>query len=120
MSATHVLKAHPLPFEAVWDGRKPYEIRVDDRHFQAGDVLVLKLYDPDSKTYGAREIEADVTYKTRGGEWGLPAHLCVLGLGNIRRIHTSRPAPPRHVAHCNACEGTRVLDGDLCAECVPS
>jgi hypothetical protein len=92
----HHLKTWPIPFTAIWDGLKPYEVRQDDRNFQVGDELVLQIWDPGTKTYGNRTIEAMVTYKTASGHFGVPSGVCVLGLGNVRRIQVSRTtSPPR-------------------------
>jgi hypothetical protein len=86
------LRTWPEPFQAVLDGRKPYEIRVNDRGFQVGDVLHLVEFDP--KIYQqydnavlaltGREVRKLVTYMTAGGAWGLPPDLCVLGLGEVQ------------------------------------
>jgi hypothetical protein len=84
----HDLKTWPGPFAAILDGSKPYEIRKDDRGFRVGDTLRLREWHPHTglgEMYGGglytgREVRAKVTYKTSGGEWGLPADLCVLGI----------------------------------------
>lgn len=78
--SNHVLKTHPGPFEEVWAGRKSYEIRVSDRDFAVGDTLELREFEPSSEWYSGRKLIARVTYMTRGGEWGLPPNLCVLGI----------------------------------------
>lgn len=38
----HELKTDPLVFDDVAEGRKPFEIRKDDRGFEWGDVLKLR------------------------------------------------------------------------------
>jgi hypothetical protein len=42
----HELKTWPQFFARLVDGSKTFEIRKDDRVFQAGDTLVLREYDP--------------------------------------------------------------------------
>ncbi len=94
MSRTHILKTWPEPFQAVLDGRKRYEIRVNDRFFVVGEVLHLKEYRVDIAEAGAlgegaftgREAFARVTYMSPGGTWGLPANLCVLSIELEQRI----------------------------------
>lgn len=95
MPREHRLKTWPEPYEAVASGRKPYEIRVDDRGFAVGDVLVLEEWDPENvfdeaswsvirpRGYTGRSVTKVVTYMTPGGKWGLPVELCVLGLADI-------------------------------------
>lgn len=42
----HHLKCWPTFFDALRDGRKPFEVRRNDRGYQTGDVLVLHKWDP--------------------------------------------------------------------------
>lgn len=41
----HYLKIKPEYFQAVIDGRKPFEIRLNDRKFRVGDEIYLKEFD---------------------------------------------------------------------------
>lgn len=98
---THELKTHPNPFAATWYGKKLYEIRENDRDFQVGDWVKLLEFVPCPRcdgcgrvwdngdrtdcgcdephgTYTGRFIIGEVTYMTKGGEWGLPEELCVM------------------------------------------
>ena len=43
----HVLKIWPSFFQEMIDGKKPFEVRKNDRDFRVGDVLKLLAYDPD-------------------------------------------------------------------------
>lgn len=42
---THELKTDPLLFEKSLLGLKPFEIRVNDRCFKEGDILILRETD---------------------------------------------------------------------------
>lgn len=97
----HFLKTWPAPFLAVWHGAKRYEVRKDDREFDIGDLLVLACWDPEQPRYHAspigfdgRIITARVSYKTRGGEFGLPEGLCVLGIEVEQRYPKEPPEEP--------------------------
>lgn len=86
----HELKTWPAPFSSVWDGSKKYEIRVDDRGYAVGDFLRLREYDPRGSSYRGRfsdrAVLARVTYMTPGGQWGLPANVCVLSIDVVGRL----------------------------------
>lgn len=99
----HELKTWPEPFQAAWEERKTYEVRRHDREFAVGDLLWLRKYEPCTcgaaaipvcggdrcieagGTYPGPEMLAEVTYMTRGGQWGLPEGLCVLGIRVLHR-----------------------------------
>lgn len=82
---THELKTWPKPFQAVWDGLKPYEFRLNDRHFEVGDFLVLKEYDNEQKQYTRRIVNADITYITDCGYWSDAYDFVVLGIKITKR-----------------------------------
>ncbi len=66
-SADHDLKTWPPYFEAVFDGRKQFEIRrTDDRTFRVGDVLLLREWLPISEQYTGRWCTRLVTYILSG------------------------------------------------------
>lgn len=62
----HELKTLGVYFEEVWEGRKPFEIRNNDRDFKVGDSLVLKELDPceGGAVYTGRKIIVQVSYLT--------------------------------------------------------
>lgn len=81
--AEHFLKTWPEPFWAIHERRKTYEVRhTRDRKFQEGDVLVLQEWQPMFGRYTGLEQRKRVIYMTSGGEFGLPADVCVMGLAD--------------------------------------
>ena len=57
----HELKCSSSYFDAVWDGRKLFELRYNDRNFAVGDDLLLVEVDDNLQMSGRRLI-AEVTY----------------------------------------------------------
>lgn len=76
----HELKTWPEPFQALVDGRKHHEVRVDNRGFAVGDHLLLREWNPVDGAFTGRKEVRVVTYKSDGGHFGLPAMLCVLSV----------------------------------------
>ena len=78
---THFLKTWPEPFNASLGGLKPFEVRMDDRGFAAGDTLCLQEWDPFSRSYTGRELLRRVTCIIHSaGPLALPDGLVVLGV----------------------------------------
>jgi len=55
-------KVWPEYFQAIVDGKKKFELRLNDFEINEGDILSLKEWDPTTKEYTGREIEKKVTY----------------------------------------------------------
>lgn len=82
----HVLKTWPIYWEAIYVGRKAFELRKeDDRKFNVGDQLVLNHYDPESDYYDGSWIEADVTYVLRGPAFGLMEGWVIMGINVTKK-----------------------------------
>ena len=47
----HELKIHPKYYRAVLLGLKKVEIRLNDRNYQEGDLLILNEFDPKTEKY---------------------------------------------------------------------
>ena len=78
---THYLKTWPEPFNLSLGGLKPFEIRKDDRGFEAGDTLCLQEWDPFGRAYTGRELLRRTTCVIRSaGPLALPDGLVVLGV----------------------------------------
>lgn len=80
----HELKCWPKFFKAIDNGEKPFEIRLYDRDYQVGDVLVLREWLPASMEYTDRApLRRRVTYIVHGDTHpplGLDPSYCVMGL----------------------------------------
>ena len=61
-------KIWPEFFKKALSGEKNFELRLADWEYKAGDVLVLKEWNPVTKEYTGRRIEKEVSYvlKTKG------------------------------------------------------
>jgi hypothetical protein len=75
----HELKTWPQYYKAIVSGEKRFEIRVKDRDFKVGDVLILREYDPDAKAYLGGEYWVRVTYMVSGA-WGIPDNIAVMSI----------------------------------------
>lgn len=59
-------KVWPEYFQQILDGRKTFEVRLNDFEINEGDTLVLKEWDPSTKDYTGRELTRKVGYI---GKW---------------------------------------------------
>jgi len=55
-------KCQPEFFQKILSGEKTFELRLADWECRAGDVLLLREWDPETKDYTGRQIEKEVTY----------------------------------------------------------
>lgn len=55
-------KTWPAYFELILQGKKNFDLRLNDFEVKEGDTLVLEEWDPETKTYTGRNIEKIVTY----------------------------------------------------------
>ena len=89
MAIEHKLKTLARYWEAISEGRKTFEVRKNDRAFQTGDILILEKWDNEGRIYETepgksftpKTIRKRVTYLLQGGQFGIEAGYCVLGLG---------------------------------------
>lgn len=81
----HDLKTLDRYYDAIEDGRKTFEVRLNDRAFQTGDILRLRKVNDKGYyvDYTAAWIERRITYILQGGQFGIEPRYCVLGLGSI-------------------------------------
>ena len=80
---THELKLNKQFEKAVWDGRKPFEIRKDDRDYQVGDHIRFYVVDEKGNGWASllSKIEFEITYILTG--WGLEPGYVALGIREV-------------------------------------
>lgn len=133
----HNLKTWPEPFQAIWDGVKPFELRLNDRNYQVGDRLNLREFIPEPPEkfitssphgeyhagYTGRRIEAMVTFVLEGHiaeKFGLKPGYCILG---IRRLwyyddkHSPAWMQAAEEGHHPACKHDPVSGWECSPEC---
>jgi Domain of unknown function (DUF3850) len=92
----HRVKSWPHYFDLVHSGLKTFELRRNDRNYQAGDTIVLCEWIHDETPHGVasrytgRECRRRIAYVLRPEvdanlakpqpQWGLEAGYCILGL----------------------------------------
>ncbi|GIO04773.1 hypothetical protein J31TS6_08010 [Brevibacillus reuszeri] len=110
----HDLKIWPEHFRDVRAGMKTAELRLNDRNYQLGDVLVLREYDPQEDEYTGEVETRRVTHILANEQWLQPGVVmismsdtvcsCCGGTG-------TDPWPvndegPLRFTRCGQCEGT--------------
>lgn len=68
MSRRIIKKVLPEYFQDILDGKKNYELRLNDFDVDEGDTLVLQEYtsvDPKNREFTGRQIEKRVSYVRR-------------------------------------------------------
>lgn len=66
---THKLKTIQPFYEHVDSGAKTFEVRKNDRNFQAGDIMVLQEFDHQRSEYSGNEIKTIISYVLRDKEY---------------------------------------------------
>lgn len=79
----HELKCWPVPFRAVLDGSKRFEIRKFDRYYQQGDEVNLLEFDPETETYTGRAWAGEIGFVVLPGQWNLPPDIGVFSLVDV-------------------------------------
>lgn len=84
MTHIHDLKVHASVWHALESGIKTWEFRKNDRDFRIGDLLFLRLYNPETKEYAEPRamyrLIRQVTYILYGPQFGIPEGYCVMSI----------------------------------------
>lgn len=85
MSNRHDLKIHELYFDDVANGSKTFEVRLNDRNYSVGDLLVLREFTADNAVYTGRCLFAIVSYVLDNSDYCKNGYL-ILGLNGIIEV----------------------------------
>lgn len=85
----HELKIEPKHFTDVVGGRKPFEVRLNDRNYAAGDYLALNEYIPDRGYTGRCTLE-HVTTVLKDEKYCKPNHV-IMGLAHCCVLSAAEP-----------------------------
>ncbi len=67
--AIHELKTRPEHYQAVVAGLKKAEVRLNDRGYQAGDMLRLREFDPKAQEYTGEDATRRVCHVADLAPW---------------------------------------------------
>src|SRR6266851_2256605 len=98
MPKSHELKIWSDFFNDVASGKKPFELRRDDRQFDVGDTLHLQEFRPAVGEYTGRTVDVVITYIMRSSrnttKIGLPQGFCIIGIKIAELSESSEGAAP--------------------------
>lgn len=75
----HYLKCWNPYFEDMYQGKKNFEVRLNDRRFEEGDILIIWEYDKKTDERMSRHKIVEVTY-VYAGDIGIEKGYVVLGI----------------------------------------
>lgn len=108
----HILKIDPAWYEPLRSGAKPYELRRDDRAYEAGDILLLRetvhsateMQEGAELAYTGRSLVKMVRHVLRGPLPGITDGHVILSLAGAWPVGCGAcVAPIPMVLHCPAC-----------------
>lgn len=97
MRKTHELKCWPIFFEDIITGLKRFEIRLNDRGFKSGDLVVLNEYDPVKDSYTGRRYWGQIGYILSHAD-GLAARYCIFSIAYGTKV---QKRPYKNLARLN-------------------
>lgn len=83
MTRTHELKIYKQYADAIVDGRKTFEVRLNDRGYNAGDIVVFEVIDECQNSY--------LTHPLRGKEYRIDYIHSGLGMEKDYVVFSIKP-----------------------------
>ena len=104
----HQIKCWPEPFQAMLEGRKTAEFRLNDRDYRVGDVLWIREWCPEAGAYTDRSLTRRISHVLSSG-FGLPEGYAMLSLDPefarllTEHVESERNNPWKAVVVAEAC-----------------
>lgn len=118
----HELKVWKQFYPELQAGTKTFEVRINDRNYQVGDMLILQEYDPLHQVYTGQVLYRRVTYILHGGKlagmtFGIDAGYVIMAIAPIRGIITQARKGPKKKPCDHTWEYNEARHGNRCTKC---
>lgn len=80
----HELKVWPAHYQPKLDGVVQYDVRLNDRSYQKGDIITYREWDPDTKEYTGRTSAWGITHVD---SWGMQPGFVAFGITPVQSGH---------------------------------
>ena len=85
---THILRCWPEYMSEIQSRRKKFELRLNDRDYEVGDILHLHEFDPSANLatgtgYNGNETRRRVAHILYGPKFGLAEGWCCMSISDI-------------------------------------
>lgn len=80
---THAVKCWVQAYQAIVDGVKTFEYRLNDRDYHITDIICLREWNHEISEFTGREFYVEITYILFGGDdglFGIPPGYCVMSV----------------------------------------
>jgi len=82
-SKIHIVKCWIQFKDDIISGKKKFEVRVNDRDYRVGDILIQQFWDNDLKRYVGGQVEQKIDYVLSGGQFGIEPNTVVMSVSSI-------------------------------------
>ena len=79
MTVQHQLKSWPEYYEAIADGSKSFDLRIDDRKYEVGDLVQFEEFRPATNNYTGMVTQRRITYILRDFAGLMPGY-CIIAI----------------------------------------
>jgi len=73
MKTHHIIKILPIYYEYVREGRKTFELRINDRNYRSADLVTLKEFD--HGIFSGRQQTFEIGYVLKLDDFGLDGYV---------------------------------------------